>query len=65
MSGGIDAARGVMCEYTRHLRREERSVRFEQSSRCRAIQNYRSFDSICLGHSFLRLRLHVIALTGF
>ena len=35
------------------------SFRFEQASRCRAIQNYRPLDSISPGHFFLRLRLHV------
>ncbi len=41
------------------LRTEGRSFRFEQTSRCRAIQNYRPLDSISSGHFLLRLRLHV------
>jgi hypothetical protein len=45
------------------LRTKERPVRFEQTSRFRAIQNYRPVDSICSGHFFLRLRLHVSAST--
>jgi len=40
------------------LHTEERSFRFE-TSRCRAIQNYRPLDSISLDHFFLRLRSHV------
>jgi hypothetical protein len=46
------------------LRREERSVRFERSSHCRAVENYRSLYSISSAQFFLRLRLHVSALTG-
>jgi hypothetical protein len=41
------------------LRMEERSFRFELTSCCRAIQNYRTLDSISPGHFFLRLRLHL------
>jgi hypothetical protein len=41
------------------LRTEERSFRFELTSRCRAIQNYRPVDSISPGHFFLHLGLHL------
>ena len=41
------------------LRTEERSLRLEEISSWRAIQNYRPLDSICPSHFFLRLRLHV------
>jgi len=41
------------------LRTEERSFRLELTSRCRAIQNYRTFDSVSPGDFFLRLRLHL------
>ncbi len=42
------------------LRTEERSFHYGQTScGCQAIQNYRPLNSICPGHLFLRLRLHV------
>ena len=40
-----------------------RPFRFALTSRCRAIQDDRSLDSICSGHFFLRLRLHATAST--
>jgi hypothetical protein len=46
------------------LPREERTFRFEQISRCRAIQNYRPLDSIPTGYFFLGLRLHVNTSSG-
>jgi hypothetical protein len=46
------------------LRMEERSFRFELTSRGRAIQHYRPLDSVSLGHFFLRLRLHMNTSTG-
>jgi hypothetical protein len=41
------------------LHTERRVFRFRQISRRRAIENYRPFDSISLGHFSLQLRLHV------
>jgi hypothetical protein len=41
------------------LRTDERSFRLELTSRCRAIQNNRTLDSVSPGHFFLPLRLHV------
>jgi len=46
------------------LRTGERSFRFGHTSRCRAIQDYGPLDSICWGHFFLRLRLHVSTTSG-
>lgn len=41
------------------LATDERPLCIELTSRCRAIQNDRPLDSVCSGHFFLRLRLHV------
>jgi hypothetical protein len=41
------------------LRTEKRRLGFELTSCCRAIQDDRPLDSVCSGHLFLRLRLHV------
>jgi len=47
------------------LRTEERSFHCGQTARgCQAIQNYRPLDSICSGHFFLQLRLHVNTFDG-
>ena len=42
----------------------QRWIRFEQASRWRTIQNECPLDSLCSGHFFLRLRLHVSASRG-
>jgi|GraSoiStandDraft_53_1057289.scaffolds.fasta_scaffold1554685_2 hypothetical protein len=73
MPMGTDKNKTEQCPYKERgpedhtppqLRTEERSLRFEQTSLCRAIQNYRPVDSIHSGQFFLRLRLHVSTTTG-
>jgi hypothetical protein len=46
------------------LRSRRRALRFQHSSRRRAIQNDRSLDPVCPSHFFLPLILHVRASTG-
>jgi hypothetical protein len=43
---------------------EVRPLGFELTTRCRAIQDYRPLDSVCSGHLFLRLRLHMNTTAG-
>jgi hypothetical protein len=42
----------------------ERRLGFELTSCCRAIKDDRPLDSVCSGHFFLRLRLHVNTTAG-
>jgi hypothetical protein len=46
------------------LRTGERLLGFELTTRCRAIKDDRPLDSVCSGHLFLRLRLHVNTTAG-